>query len=175
MLFALILLFATPVLAEDLSWVNQAVEASKSHEQEAKSIVDSAQKSSSKFKRCKATQMMVDKARQQIAPKISNTDEKRYPDLLVFVSFSMPLATLKSLNEDVTANGGKLVFRGVIDGSFKKMAVKLRELSAEVLIDPTLFEDHGIRQVPVFVKDKNKLTGNVSLDFVLSKFEGNKL
>ena len=173
MLFALILLFATPVLAEDLSWVNQAVEASKSHEQEAKSIVVSAQKSSQKYKRCKATQMMVDKAQRLVTSNFPKKDEKRYPDLLVFVSFSMPLATLKSLNEDVVANGGKLVFRGLVEGSFKKMAMKLRELSAEVLIDPTLFEDHAITQVPVFVKGKDKLTGNVSLEYVFSKFKEN--
>lgn len=170
MLFALVLLISTPVFAEDLSWVTHAMEASKSHENSAKQIVKNMSANANKHKRCRATQMILNNAQKSMTRKA----EKRYPDLLVFVSFSMPMEALKALNTQVMEHGGKLVFRGLVDGSFHKMAEKLKQLSAEALIDPTLFGEYNITKVPVFVKGKDKLIGNVSLEYVLSKFKGEK-
>jgi type F conjugative transfer system pilin assembly protein TrbC len=60
--------------------------------------------------------------------------EERYPRLLVFVSFSMPMATLKQLSLQAQEVGGQLVFRGLIKNSFQETIPKLKELGAEVLI-----------------------------------------
>jgi len=98
--------------------------------------------------------------------------DDKYPDLLVFVSFSMPMETLKTLNQQAIQHGGKLVFRGLVNNSFKEMALKLRELSAEALIDPTLFEKYQITQVPAIVKGHHKIVGNISLTYALEQFEG---
>lgn len=111
---------------------------------------------------------------------------ERYPQLLVFVSFSMPLATLKALATQVNRVGGAIVFRGLVDGSFKKTAEKFKELGQEgpllALIDPTLFTAYKIETVPTFVlretsqeeaslqKTHDRLSGNVSLTYSFEQF-----
>lgn len=97
--------------------------------------------------------------------------DPRYPQLLVFVSFSMPMPTLKALARDVNHVGGKLVLRGLVKGtfsegnfpegsssegnfptgSFPKTLIKLQELQEEIIIDPTLFEAYQVERVPTFV------------------------
>lgn len=108
--------------------------------------------------------------------------EDRYPSLLVFVSFSMPMEALKALGKQVNKAGGKLVFRGLVDGSFPKTSEKMRELGVDALIDPTLFQSFDIKACPVFVlldepmlsSDKkpshDKLSGHVSLHHALNTF-----
>jgi conjugal transfer pilus assembly protein TrbC len=108
--------------------------------------------------------------------------EDRYPSLLVFVSFSMPMEALKTLGHQVNKAGGKLVFRGLVDGSFPKTSEKMRELGVDALIDPTLYQAFEIKACPVFVLlDKpmpssdekpshDKLSGHVSLHHALSTF-----
>lgn len=108
--------------------------------------------------------------------------EDRYPILLVFVSFSMPMEALKALGTQVNKAGGKLVFRGLVDGSFPKTSEKMRELGVDSLIDPTLFQSFDIKACPVFVllddpmlsSDKkpshDKLSGHVSLHHALNMF-----
>ncbi len=91
------------------------------------------------------------------------------PELLVFVSFSMPKSSLKTLAKQVNKADGKLVFRGLVNGSFKQMAEKLKELGEEVWIDPTLFEKYKITAVPTFIHMGRRLTGNVSLDYALKQ------
>ena len=109
------------------------------------------------------------------------SSEDRYPSLLVFVSFSMPMEALKSLGKQVNKAGGKLVFRGLVDGSFPKTSEKMRELGVDELIDPTLFQSFDITACPVFVlldepisSDKkplhDKLSGHVSLHHALNTF-----
>lgn len=95
-------------------------------------------------------------------------------DLLVFVSFSIPIVALKKLSHAVAEQGGKLVLRGLVGGSFKKTAKALKALHATVLIDPTLFKKHNIKHVPVFVQGDKKIAGHVSLPYVLSRFQGKK-
>jgi type-F conjugative transfer system pilin assembly protein TrbC len=108
--------------------------------------------------------------------------EDRYPRLLIFVSFSMPMATLKQLNLQAQEVGGKLVFRGLIKSSFKATIPQLKELGSEVLIDPTLFRTYKVNQVPAFVLQERSPTfpgeavrhdilyGNVSLPYALKQF-----
>src|SRR5262249_14246652 len=108
--------------------------------------------------------------------------EERYPRLLIFVSFSMPIETLRQLSLQVHQAGGKLVLRGLINNSFKETIPKLKELGAEVLIDPTLFRTYRIDKVPAFVLQEKSplfpgeavrhdiLYGNVSLPYALKQF-----
>ena len=104
----------------------------------------------------------------------SPKQEKKYPNLLIFVSFSIPMTTLQSLAHEAQKVGGKLVFRGLVEGDFKKTALKFQELKREVLIDPTLFRDHEITHVPVFIREKglqvDRIEGNVSLAYALDQF-----
>jgi len=96
-------------------------------------------------------------------------------NLLIFVSFSMPEASLKSLSREAQKQGAVLVMRGLYRDSFVQTAQKLQQLGIAVDIHPELFETHHIVSVPTFIKIANgrplySLKGNVTLDFVLKKF-----
>lgn len=165
------LLCISPVIAGEMSWVtdlNRRIDdLSQSHQAEARSIVDQITKASQHPKRCSIAQSMVQKSQ----ARVKRPPAKHSPDLMVFVSFSMPLETLRTLNNQVTKQGGKLVFRGLVEGSFKKMVEKLKKLEAKVLIDPTLFDTYQVTRVPVFIRGQNRLAGNVSLEYALARFE----
>jgi conjugal transfer pilus assembly protein TrbC len=120
--------------------------------------------------------------RSSVASLEEKSSEDRYPSLLVFVSFSMPMESLKALGEQVHKAGGKLVFRGLVDGSFPATSKKMQELGVDALIDPTLFEAYQVKVCPVFVlSDKllqtveekpsyDQLSGHVSLHHALETF-----
>ncbi len=157
---------------QDLEWVHTLKNWEKvltpSQKQEAHTLVQKALKGAS----CKTNALGERSSHETALKTISGErEEKKYPDLLVFVSFSMPLESLKELSKQVHKKGGKLVFRGLYEGSFKKMAEKVKELSGDVLIDPTLFREHHITRVPVFFYKTHTLSGNVSLSYALEKIE----
>lgn len=116
--------------------------------------------------------------------------------ILVFVSFSMPEASLKSLAQEAQRDASQgvstqgdasqgisfqqppvvLVMRGLYQDSFVKTALKLQKLGIAVDIHPELFETHHVTSVPTFVKLENgqpihTLKGNVTLDFAVKTFE----
>jgi type-F conjugative transfer system pilin assembly protein TrbC len=100
--------------------------------------------------------------------------------ILIFVSFSMPEASLKNLAQEVVRNQGNpchpiLVMRGLYQDSFVKTAEKLKSLVVSVDINPELFDAHQVTAVPtfIFVKDGKpllRLKGNVTLAFVKDRF-----
>lgn len=93
--------------------------------------------------------------------------------LLIFVSQSVPAASIKELWSQAHRVGGKLVFRGLVGGAFKKTQSYIQELGVIADIDPTKFEEFGIIQVPAFVLSKegkhDKMVGNVSLSGFLEQ------
>lgn len=101
--------------------------------------------------------------------------------LLVFVTLSMADEALKTYSYDVQKVGGRLVIRGLVEDSFVKTQKRLQELGIEVDIDPTVFEDFKVEQVPTFIHVKgtpghygsthDRLLGNVSVAHVLSEFK----
>jgi len=100
--------------------------------------------------------------------------------ILVFVSFSMPEASLKGLTRDAQQHNAVLIMRGLYQNSFAKTAQKLQELGISVDIHPELFETHHVTSVPTFVRLEDgqpiyRLKGNVTLDFVVKTFEGQKV
>ena len=104
-------------------------------------------------------------------------EEKQYSEnkLLIFVSFSMPIDTLKSLYRETKDKNVILVLRGLKNGSFKETALFINEIGIGVKIDPTLFKKYGVYKVPTFVlQTKNNfysLSGNVTLSYALHKFK----
>ena len=117
-------------------------------------------------------------------PEVQNAQkpQKRYPTLLVFVSWGMPLASLKDLGAQVSKLGGMMVFRGLLESSFRKTAEKLKELGTSATLDPTLFEAYGVKAVPTFIvrteetdtaedrPSQDRMTGNVTLVHALEQF-----
>jgi hypothetical protein len=126
---------------------------------------------------------------------VSSPQKEKGSQILVFVSFSMPEASLKTLAQEaqrVSTQGDSsqrvsaqqphvvLVMRGLYQDSFVKTASKLQELGISVDIHPELFETHHVTSVPTFVKLKDgqpihSLKGNVTLDFVVKTFEGQRI
>ncbi|MDP4154957.1 MAG: type-F conjugative transfer system pilin assembly protein TrbC [Bacillota bacterium] len=193
---------------QDLSWVNklnlQVQELSKINQTEAETVVQNALESASEAKNCSSAKELVHLGEERIRqtlmingnPKelsdsrVTETgsndtridDTFPYPKLLVFVSFSMPAESLNALNAQVNRVGGKLVLRGLANGSFQQMAQKLKDLQIDIIIDPTLFEAYQVNQNPTFILRStpttspeeevphDRLTGNVSLEYVLEQF-----
>lgn len=192
----------------DLSWVNelshQADGLSKPYQTEAQTIVQNALKSASNTKNCSSAEALVRLGEKEVRQTLMiNGDPKGlsgsratetgvkdtlvddafpYPKLLVFVSFAIPVESLKTLSAQVSQLGGKLVLRGLANGSFQQMAQKLKKLQIEVIIDPTLFEAYEIKHSPTFILrsapttsaeeelSHDRLTGNISLEYVLEQF-----
>ena len=94
-------------------------------------------------------------------------------NILVFVSFSMPDIVLKELSNQADKYNAKLILRGLHKSSFRKTAQKILEIDKNGMqfeINPELFKEYQIKQVPTFVlvkngKEINRLSGNVSLEY----------
>jgi conjugal transfer pilus assembly protein TrbC len=118
--------------------------------------------------------------RQQAAPGAAA------PELLVFVSFSMPHESLVRLAEQARRADAVLVFRGVAGASLREMTARLAPLTkagAAMQINPQAFTRFGIKAVPAFVVAEGDnscaesscdgraqlVSGDVSLDFALER------
>lgn len=118
------------------------------------------------------------------------------PHPLIFVSFSLPEASLRALLAEAGRTGAPLVLRGLVENSMQRTTARLgellgtendREASAEstpsLAIDPTLFERFDVDKVPAFVLPQDtiapctpegcpvpehlKVAGDVSLTYAL--------
>lgn len=91
--------------------------------------------------------------------EVANITPRKY----IFVSFSMADNALKTYFREAQEHGFVLVLRGLTgeegDNKILKTRLKLQELKINAEINPTLFEELGIGQVPV-IAIVNKL-GNV--------------
>lgn len=79
--------------------------------------------------------------------------------LLVFVSFSMPEATLKRLVDQASRSESTLLVRGFHEGSLKKTMAKIKTIIGErknisIQIDPQAFDRFAITRAPTFVMVK---------------------
>lgn len=93
--------------------------------------------------------------------------------LLVFVSRSVPADSIKELWNQAQRVGAKLLFRGLVGGSFKETQNYIQELGIVADIDPVKFDEFGISQVPAFILSQggkhDKMVGNVSLSAFLEQ------
>ncbi len=89
--------------------------------------------------------------------------------ILVFVSFSMPEASIKHLLESLKDHPEvTLVLRGLIDDSMEKTARYVADIKGVFEINPERFEEYNIQVVPTFVFLKRdvpiaQLKGNITL------------
>lgn len=114
------------------------------------------------------------------------------PELMIFVSFSMPHESLLRIVEQSEKTGAKLVFRGFKGEKLTVMANHLTELigkhRVEAIVHPPAFSQFKIVQVPALVIAKAnaaeqmssgcalpdryvKVTGDVSQDYALEYIE----
>lgn len=118
------------------------------------------------------------------AATLTVKQKQRHPDssqVLIFVSFSMPEASLIAYAKDVAKIGGRLVFQGLVDDSFQATQQKFLKLGIAADIDPTLFETFAVKRVPLIVhapiiqgeiqaQGADQLLGHVSLAHALEQF-----
>ena len=89
----------------------------------------------------------------------------------IFVSYSMGDEALKSYYKEAQQYGATLVMRGLVDDSFQKTKEKAQELKITYDINPPLFDEYNIKQVPVIASNDHKMTGHVTLKHALEKFK----
>jgi len=101
------------------------------------------------------------------------------PRILVFVSFSMPLARLESYVNQAREMGGVLVLRGLHEGSLKKTTAKALESTPKGdvpwLIHPEWFQQFEVDKVPAIVianQDGMNPSGDVSAPESFAKVYG---
>ena len=101
------------------------------------------------------------------------------PQLLIFVSLGLPDGVLKALHEQAIRYGGRLVIRGLLQNSFQKTQIRLRDLGITVDIHPVWFETFAVNRIPTFVlthqngEDNprfDKVSGNVPVESALQVF-----
>lgn len=99
---------------------------------------------------------------------------KAEADLLVFVSSSMSKESLKTLSKEVEEYGGTLIVRGFKDNEFKN---SIEYFPESFLIDPELFEEFKVVNVPTFVlledNRHDRMSGFVSTRYALEQFAKN--
>ena len=114
------------------------------------------------------------------------------PELMIFVSFSMPHESLVRIIEQSEKTGARLVFRGFKGEKLTDMANHLAELigkhRVEAIVHPPAFTQFRVNQVPVLVMAQAnageqiengcaqpdryvKVTGDVSQDYALEYIE----
>ena len=101
--------------------------------------------------------------------------------LLVFVSLSMPMESLKHVAQDAERAGATLVLRGFVNGSMKQTMTAVRDIlgpagRAGWEIDPPAFAHYGIHAAPTTVlarhqgndgNDYAAVAGDVTLAYAL--------
>lgn len=72
------------------------------------------------------------------------------------ISMSMPKTALKEISKHLERIGGSFVLRGLPGGSFNEFILMVQELrsmdiNANIQIDPDLFEECNVEEVPTFI------------------------
>jgi conjugal transfer pilus assembly protein TrbC len=120
------------------------------------------------------------------APIAEHSGHTASDQVLVFVSFSMPPASLAQWFNQAEKIQAPLIIRGLVNQSFQQTEARIHELLTErpggFVLDPRLFEQYQINQVPaVVVRDTSNsclpsqscvypydvVYGNVSLEHAL--------
>jgi len=100
--------------------------------------------------------------------------------IYVFISFSMPKASLDTLLKDAEKYNATLVLRGLKNNSFKETAKVIQDFYGDhkgegvgFEINPELFLKYKISYVPVFLNLTNskRLSGNVTLSYAAKKLK----
>ena len=72
--------------------------------------------------------------------------------IYIFVSLSMPDSALQAYYSEAESMGAIMVMRGLHHNSFPETKIKAESLKISWDIDPDLFEQYGISEVPVIVR-----------------------
>lgn len=94
------------------------------------------------------------------AQEISDGQHSVPGNVLIFISFSMPLGSLQQWAAQAQKIHAPLIIRGLINDSFPETQKVVKQMSvsghAGVVIDPRLFREYHITQVPAVVVRKTE-------------------
>ena len=131
-----------------------------------------------------------DLARQFRQPPIQT--KPATPELMIFVSFSMPRESLRRIVEQSETTGARLIFRGFTGDKLTDMSKRIADLlgkhRVEAVVHPPAFTQFKVNQVPALVISQSdagnqldngcaqaeryvKVTGDVSQDYALDYIE----
>jgi type-F conjugative transfer system pilin assembly protein TrbC len=129
---------------------------------------------------------------QGFEPDMRDSVLKPRPVLQIFVSTSMPKQLLKAYAREASRYNGVLVFRGLPNGSFRKLTNLVMDISDEnhpaaMQIDDEAFRGFDIKVVPTIVLSKpvsmfdeqtkigkfDKVRGNITIKGALELFSNN--
>lgn len=104
--------------------------------------------------------------------KPSDNDIKKYPSVIIFVSFSMSDESIASYLRDAKKIHASVVIRGLINNSFKDTFLKMASIvklagGGGVELNPPVFKKFSISRVPAVVvlpSDINVGAGNTPFD-----------
>lgn len=155
------------------------------HQQQSQELIKVYEKEALDFKK-KAPSLLKGKgcspqsntscSRQQEPKQPAETNQANSDGIVyIFVSFSMPKESLKTLAVEARKHNNVLVIRGLIENSFLKTAMLLKDLGESVVLDPLLFREYNVVVVPTFIKAAQtgykKISGNITLAYALEKFK----
>lgn len=105
---------------------------------------------------------------QQLIPQKRN---KPKPPAVVFVSFSMPILSLKQILQDANYYQIPVVLRGLHENSFRKTITKIFDLvkatnKGGVSLNPALFKQYAIKAVPAVVVNQSAADNTDAFDVV---------
>lgn len=135
----------------------------------------------------KATERL---AREASSPNAIREALGSAPSLLVFVSFSMPEASLRSLVSQAERANATLVLRGPVRSSLKETVIAVQKLIGDrkvvFQLDPEAFDRFGVTAVPTFILTRSskrdascadgacaspaeglRLSGDVSIEYAI--------
>ena len=112
---------------------------------------------------------------QELKQPIETNQANTGSTIYIFVSFSMPKEALKTLALETKKHKAVLVIRGLIENSFLKTAMLLKDLGESVVLDPLLFREYNVVVAPTFIEvdqaGYQKISGNITLAYALQKFK----
>jgi conjugal transfer pilus assembly protein TrbC len=171
------------------SWFNKIENREKEFDQVHKQLIEELQKQEQKeveqvkkvmTSQCGTKQQSACASLKEQCLNCSSDDWTIFqdPQVLVFMSFSIPDHAWISLSQELEKMGGAFVLRGLPNQSFQALACKILKLkeqgvNAPIQLDPKSFLKFEINQVPaIVVVEKqifDKISGHVSLKFALEK------
>jgi conjugal transfer pilus assembly protein TrbC len=93
---------------------------------------------------------------------------KDVPELMVFISFSLPKETLQRIVSQAEKSGAVLVLRGLKGNSLTRMGEEIAELvgarNVTAIIHPPAFKQFKVRQVPALVLARSGQASQIGED-----------
>lgn len=107
-------------------------------------------------------------AYRQPAPGNASAGSTGAPELMVFVSFSLPKETLQRIVSQSEKSGAVLVLRGLKGNSLTRMGEEIAELVGDrkvtAIIHPPAFKQFNVKQVPSLVLARSGQASKIAED-----------